>query len=90
MGVQYKAAQHLLSLLFAITNCFLKIDKPQDHIRHFLKLSFIGKVIDLMDLSSVFRDSSVINKIPSYFNTEPPILFYIYKKPTPPNRYGHL
>ena len=78
---KYEAA--LIISAFCYHKLYPKIDKPEDHIRHFLKLSFVNKGIDLIDLSSVFRDSSVINKIPAYFdNTEPPILSYTYKKPT--------
>ena len=73
----------LLISAFCYHKLYPKIDKPEDHKRHFLKLPFISKGIDLIDLSSIFRDLKVTNKIPPYFdNTEPPILSYTYKKPT--------
>lgn len=59
------------------------LDKEEDHKRHFLKLLYINKGIDFVDLPSIFRDKNVINSIPDYFkNTESPIICYKYKKPT--------
>ena len=63
---------------------FPKIDKLEDHKRYFLKLKYINKGIDLIDISSIFRNPSVQKLIsPENFdNTEPPIVSYIYKKPS--------
>ena len=55
------------------------IDSKINHIRHFIKIPFINKGIDL---PSIFRDNNVISAIPSYFeNTESPIICYKYNKP---------
>ena len=47
-----------------------------------MKIPFINKGIDFIDLQSIFRDKNIINSIPKYFkNTEPPIICYKYNKP---------
>ena len=58
------------------------IDSEINHIRHFIKIPFINKGIEFIDLPSIFRDNNVISAIPSYFeNTESPIICYKYNKP---------
>ena len=45
-----------------------------ENMRHFIKIPFINKDIEFVDLPSIFRDNNVISAIPSYFeNTESPI-----------------
>ena len=58
------------------------IDKNSEHKRHFLKLKFINKGIDFIDLQSIFRDKNVVDAVPNYFkNSESPIICYKYNKP---------
>ena len=58
------------------------IDAQSEHDRHFLKLNFINKGIDFIDVPSIFRDKRVIDSVPKYFrNSEVPIICYKYKKP---------
>ena len=53
-----------------------------NHQRHFIKITFINKGMDFIDLPSIFQDKSVTSSIPDYFqNSEPPIICYKYKKP---------
>ena len=60
-----------------------RIDKMSEHQRFFLKIPFLNKGIDFIDLQSIFRDKNVIDSIPKYFkNQEPPIICYKYNKPT--------
>ena len=61
---------------------FPSIDKPENHKRHVLKLKYINRGIDFINLSSIFNDSFVYNSlIPPYFdNIEQPIISYSYKK----------
>ena len=48
------------------------------HIRRIIKIPFINKGIDFIDLPSIFQDKSVIQSIPTYFqNSEPPIVINI-------------
>ena len=49
---------------------------------HFIKIPFINKGIEFIDLPSIFKDRSVTSSIPAYFqNSEPPIICYKYNKP---------
>ena len=58
------------------------IDSKITHIRHFIKIPFINKGMNFIDLPSIFRDKSVQSSIPNYFkNYEVPITGYKYNKP---------
>ena len=70
-----------------LTKCYTKhalrpyIDSEIKHIRHFIKIPFINKGIEFIDLLSIFRDNNVISTLPSYFeNTESPIICYKYNQ----------
>ena len=57
-------------------------DSEVNHKRHFIKIPFINKGIEFIDLHSIFKDNSVISSIPNYFNnSETPIICYKYNKP---------
>ena len=57
------------------------IDSETNHKRHFIKIPFINKGIEFIDLPSIFKDRSVTSAIPTYFqNSEPPIICYKYNK----------
>ena len=57
------------------------IDAEINHQRHFIKIPFINKGMDFIDLPSIFQDKSVTSSISDYFqNSEPPIC-YKYNKP---------
>ena len=48
---------------------------------HFIKLDFINKGIDAVNLPSILRSKSVIETVPTYFKEkEPPIISYTYTK----------
>ena len=71
-----------------LTRCYAQhalrpiIDSKINHIRHFIKIPFINKGMDFIDLPSIFRDKSVQPSIPNYFkNCEVPIICYKYNKP---------
>ena len=58
------------------------IDSEINHIIHFIKIPFINKGIEFIDLPSTFRDNTVMSSIQSYLeNTESPIICYKYNKP---------
>ena len=68
----YDATQHALRPF---------IDSEINHKRHFIKIPFINKGIEFIDLPSIFKDRSVTSSIPAYFqNSEPPIICYKYNK----------
>ena len=71
-----------------LTRCYTQhalrpfIDSEINHKRHFIKIPFITKGIEFIDLPSIFKDRSVTSSIPAYFqNSEPPIICYKYNKP---------
>ena len=71
-----------------LTRCYTQhallslIDSEINHKRNFIKIPFINKGIDFIDLPSIFRDKSVTSSIPDYFqNSELPIICYTYHKP---------
>ena len=48
----------------------------------FIKIRFVNKGLDLLNISNIFRDHRVTSKIPQYFeDLEPPLICYQYKKP---------
>ena len=58
------------------------IDSKINHIRHFIKIPFINKGMDFIDLPSIFRDKSVQSSIPNNFkNFEIRTICYEYNKP---------
>ena len=58
------------------------IDSEINHIRHFIKIQFVNKGIEFINLPSIFKDKSVISSIPTYFeNKESAIICYKYNKP---------
>ena len=66
-----------------LTRCYIQhalrpyIDSEINHIRHFIKIPFINKDIEFIDLPSLFRNNSVTSSIPTYFeNTESPMICY--------------
>ena len=76
----YEAA--LLALCYTQHALRPYIDSEINHIGHFIKIPFINKGIEFIDLPSIFRDNTVISSIPSYFeNTESPFICYKYNKP---------
>ena len=71
-----------------ITRCYTQralrpnIDSEVNHIRHFIKIQFVNKGIEFINLPSIFKDKSSISSIPTYFeNKESPIICYKYNKP---------
>ena len=68
-----------LSLLFGHATY---IDSEIYHIRQFIKIQYVNKGVEFINLPSIFKDKSVISSIPPYFeNKESPIICYKYNKP---------
>ena len=88
---KFYGRKHNLYEAALLTRCYTQhalrpyIDSEINHIRHFIKIPFINKGIEFIDLPSIFLDNNVISAIryiPSYFeNTESPIICYKYNKP---------
>ena len=80
-------SKHDLYLTALHTRCYTQhalrpyINSEMNHIRHFIKIPFINKGIDFIDLPSVSRDNTVESSISDYFeNKEPPFICYEYNK----------
>ena len=54
-----------------LTQCYTQhalrpyIDSKINHIRCFIKIQFVNKVIEFINLLSIFKDKSVISSIPT-------------------------
>ena len=52
---------------------------PGEKPKHFMKIKFLNKAVDSINIQALLRSTSVIDKIPVYFrDKEPPILSYEY------------
>ena len=52
---------------------------PAENPKHFMKIKFLHKGIDAINLPQLLRSQSVMDKIPAYFkDKEPPIISYQY------------
>ena len=69
-------------LIVSVPDHCLSFYSEINHKRHFIKIPFINKGIEFIDLPSIFKDRSVTSSILAYFqNSEPPIICYKYNKP---------
>ena len=71
-----------------LTRCYVQhflspyIDSVVNYKRHFIKILFINKGMESIDLHSIFKGNLVISSIPNYLNnSETPIICYKYNKP---------
>ena len=78
---------HRLYAAAILTRCYTQhalqpyIDSKINQIRHFIKIQFVNKGIEFINLPSIFKDKSVISSTPTYFeNKESPIICYKYNK----------
>ena len=85
---KYYDRAHRLYDAAILTQCYTQhalrpyIDSKINHIRHFIKIQFVNKGIESINLPSIFKDKSVISSIPTYFeNKESPNICYKYNKP---------
>ena len=57
----------------------VKSDVPAEKPKHFMKIKFLHKGIDFINLPQLLRSQSVMDKIPAYFkDKEPSIISYQY------------
>ena len=58
------------------------VDSKINQIRHFIKIQFVNKVIEFINLPSIFKDKHVNSCILTYFeNKDSPTMCYKYNKP---------
>ena len=57
----------------------VRSDVPAEKPKHFMKIKFLNKAVDAINLPALLRSKSVTDKIPVYFgDKEPPIVSYEY------------
>ena len=67
---------------FALPGVNKSVFSEINHIRHFIKVQFVNKGTEFIDLPSIFKDKSFISSIPTYFeNKESPFICNKYNKP---------
>ena len=55
----------------------VRSDVPAEKPRHFMKIEFLNKAVDAINLPALLRSTSVTDKIPVYFkDKEPPAVSY--------------
>ena len=58
-------------------------DSEINLMKHFIKIHFVKKGIEFINLLSMFKDKSITSSIPTYFeNEEPPFIYKKYNKGT--------
>ena len=80
---------NLLSIAIVLDTAQYRLFRPvhsdllsTDFKTHFIKLNFINKGIDAVNLPPILRSKSVTETVPTYFKEkEPPIISYTYTKP---------
>ena len=78
--INYIKQHSLQGVMFNISLVLISILRST--INDIIKIPFINKGIEFIDLHSIFKDNSVISSIPNYFNnSETPIICYKYNKP---------
>ena len=80
----YSSAEYrVIAIILDIANYRLfrpvRSDVPAEKPKHFLKIKFLNKAVDAINLPALLRSTSVTDKIPVYFrDKEPPIVSYEY------------
>ena len=68
-------------MAFSFNKLFPRIP-PLPPKTQFIKIKFVNKGLDLLNISDIFRDHRVTSKIPQNFeNLDPPLICYQYKSP---------
>ena len=80
----YSSAEYrVIAIILDIANFRLfrpvRSDVPAEKPKHFMKIKFLNKAVDAINLPALLRSTSVTNKIPVYFrDKQPPIVSYEY------------
>ena len=80
----YSSAEYrIIAIILDIANYRLfrpvRSDVPAEKPKHFMKIKFLNKAVDAINLPALLRSTSVTDKIPVYFrDKEPPIVSYEY------------
>ena len=74
---------HRLYDVALLTQCYTQhafrpyLDSEINHIRHFIKIQFVNKASEVINLPCIFKDKSVISSISTYYESkESPMICY--------------
>ena len=88
LGIEFYDRACGLNDAALLTRCYTQhalrpyIDSEINQIRHFIKIQFVNKGFEFINLPSIFKDKSVISSIPTYFeNKDSSMICYRYNKP---------
>ena len=78
-SAEYRVTSIILDILHYRLFKPVKSDVPAEKPKHFMKIKFLHKGIDAINLPQLLRSQSVMDKIPAYFkDKEPTIISYQY------------
>ena len=75
----YSSAEYRVTTIILDIARPVRSDVPAEKPKHFMKIKFLNKAVDAINLPALLQSTSVINKIPVYFrDKELPIVSYEY------------
>ena len=79
LSAEYRVTSIILHILHYRPFKPVKSDVPAEKPKHFMKIKFLHKGLDPINLPQLLRLQYVMDKIPAYFkDKEPPIISYQY------------
>ena len=77
-SVEYRVTSIILDISHYRLFKPAKSDVPAENPKHFMKIKFLHKGIDAINLPQLLRSQSVMDKIPAYFKDKEPPISYQY------------
>ena len=78
-SAEYRVTSNILDISHYRLFKPVKSDVPAENPKHFMKIKFLHKGTDAINLPQLLRSQSIMDKIPAYFeDKEPPIISYQY------------
>ena len=77
-SAEYRVTTTILDISHYRLFKHVKSDVPAEKPKHFMKIKFLHKGIDAINLPQLLRSQSVMDKIPAYFKDKEPPISYQY------------
>ena len=78
-SAEYRVTAFILDIANYRLFRLMRSDVPVEKSKHFMKIKFLNKAVDAINLSALLQSASVTGKIPVQFRAkEPPIVLYKY------------
>ena len=71
-SAEYRVTSIILDISHYRLYKLVKGDVPEEKPKHFMKIKFLHKEIDAINLPQLSRSQSVMDKIPAYFKDKEP------------------